>query len=729
MLILARHIPAVALQLMLAQRGDIKPGYYFQRDDKWRQIKKDVQDAITKTGLFTGEEIKAPTYFLEFAINVCKADISPSDAVSILLNTTTASAKEWVQDAVVKRMNAKTSADGDEFVLSGLVVSFKERYMNSTVLNILRDKLSALSITTVTRPSIIELERHYAAFLEIKKNLMICDLKLTEEEMMDKLIKSLPTTIQLLIATKRKELKTCEEIASLTHDIGGVNDRSRYNSSHATTPAPTTLRRSKPVDNNYYYTNYYDTPSPPQQYYSNYSSEYEQHPVHTPSSSPSWSSSTYMHSYEHPVDEEEIEYIDVNSLPIDYQQYLIDTEVISSDTIINNNALTSRNQRFGDMARVTCFHCGTVGHYAGDCDKNDGTMHTQTLAGKQAYLTFQRNTGTQAVYNPQQVKMKALERKRQREQRTATGGSGNAKSYDANRRPTSSRPLYNPSANSSNSNFNKKKVLLTPAARKLQEERNRSSGATYRPNTRTNNTNNANSNDRSKDTSISVDSLQQEQYPSVSAGVASTEKEDEYEDVVYDDTIDFNSTTLITTSYAVTYEEEMNDEDTIAMYEDKCAGSMCIPVELNGVKAGVALVDSGANKGLMRASAIEATGLKDKVTITPVSNTYMRGSTGELIPITGRFIANTTTDNNQFGHCCYYIVDDTGKADIMCDLVIGRSTLATSKYPLLDNYSGKLYTADKSSYIQCADGITVKGANGKPRIRPKSPTRRLASSQ
>ena len=679
--LLVSLLPPTIKNVTLATR-DATTSYYNQRVDKWRSIVAEVKATLLRLA-FTGDEMSAPIYFEEYIVLVCKTDISSPDAVSVMLDSTTSSAKDWVRDTINKRMEAKTSADGDDFVLRGLIVSFKQHYLNSTLTNKLKQKLQDLSLATQTRANISEMEQHQGAFLKLKRCLMICELSVTESEMIDKLIRSLPSTMQYQLITRKRELKTTEDVFKMCQELAGVAERFTRMTSVPTTmssslASSTPTRRIKTTAANaadvMYATNdeYAHTNMFPYEY-----SSHSSYALNTPN---------YYEEVNDAQDnptEPNVEYVDPSSLTYCHQQYLLDCNYV--DSIVGFDAFNTR--KYNDMSKVKCFHCGISGHYAGDCDRNDGTIASQTIAGKHAYVNFQQQTGTSTSYDPMLCKRKALERKSRQ--------ASNNKYRDS----TTTNKRFNNNNNKNTDSFNKKKVLFSPQPRK--QELNKNTTGSNKPANTTNNN------------SIEVNAVSE-------SNVKYEEHNNDEEDTV--DDLEFSC--IIVTQYAISCEDELDEAARLAMYEQKAAESMCIPIEMNGINLNYALVDPGANRGIIRKSTVERSGLKNKVTITPVNNHYMRGSTGELIPITGRFVGKVTINGHEFAHSCFYVVDDTDKADIMCDVVIGRSTIASSNYPLLDNKEGKLYNNSLTQYIQCADACTARGDQGKPIVRPRSTERR-----
>ena len=118
---------------------------------------------------------------------------------------------------------------------------------------------------------------------------------------------------------------------------------------------------------------------------------------------------------------------------------------------------------------------------------------------------------------------------------------------------------------------------------------------------------------------------------------------------------------------------------------------MGIPVNLNGVSVGMALVDQGASRSVMRLSAYlqyRQTHGTDAPKLKRIHNTCVMGSTGDKLPVIGCFTATLTycsfTDaqlnDTLIGLTPIYIVNDTDMLDIICNLIIGRSTIAASQY-------------------------------------------------
>ena len=155
--------------------------------------------------------------------------------------------------------------------------------------------------------------------------------------------------------------------------------------------------------------------------------------------------------------------------------------------------------------------------------------------------------------------------------------------------------------------------------------------------------------------------------------------------------------------------------------EKKTATSLCVPVEMNGTSVGHALVDQGANRSLMRLSAYQRYGLDTTTTMNIVNNYYVSTASNQLVPVVGRFMVKMTTDGEDFNDdAVVYVVDDREK-DISCDVVVGRHTIAKSKYRLIDTLTARLCSEkDQTVYIQCKSCTPHTRRDGKKDLLPSA---------
>ena len=100
-----------------------------------------------------------------------------------------------------------------------------------------------------------------------------------------------------------------------------------------------------------------------------------------------------------------------------------------------------------------------------------------------------------------------------------------------------------------------------------------------------------------------------------------------------------NEKKIITFSWARVGDQ--TDEVSIrAEAERVVARSMCLPVVINGAQAGPALIDQGATRSVMRWSAYKRIKghMLNRAPLKKVNNTYVVGSTNELVPVIGIFV-------------------------------------------------------------------------------------------
>jgi hypothetical protein len=151
------------------------------------------------------------------------------------------------------------------------------------------------------------------------------------------------------------------------------------------------------------------------------------------------------------------------------------------------------------------------------------------------------------------------------------------------------------------------------------------------------------------------------------------------------------------------------------------AASMCVPVEMNGVPAGPALVDQGANRSVMRLTAYERLGLEDIAPIWKINGYEVKTASNHRIPIIGRFITDITVNGHEFNdNAEVLVVDDKSdkRVDIACDVVVGRHTIAHSGYRLVDTLQARLVDPDDATnYIPCNTCAPMMREDGKTDLR------------
>ena len=145
---------------------------------------------------------------------------------------------------------------------------------------------------------------------------------------------------------------------------------------------------------------------------------------------------------------------------------------------------------------------------------------------------------------------------------------------------------------------------------------------------------------------------------------------------------------------------------------------MCIPIEIQGESLGYALVDQGASKSLIRQTALYK--IKDKINIRKVENMSVLCSSGDSVPIIGCFATPVCSKGTYVTKTLMYIVANTPKKDVVCDVVIGRGSLSTSEYPCIDvRGRGSIYNPkNKGIKILCSPCTFSRDTGGRIQLHP-----------
>ena len=161
----------------------------------------------------------------------------------------------------------------------------------------------------------------------------------------------------------------------------------------------------------------------------------------------------------------------------------------------------------------------------------------------------------------------------------------------------------------------------------------------------------------------------------------------------------------------------LKEIENVEAEESAASTSLCLPVEINGEPVGYALGDQGCTRTCMRASALKRIGLE--VDEHKLINQFVICSSGEEIPIRSRFKATISSTGKTIGESLVYVIDDKPDADIICDMVLGRSTLSSGEFNCIDTKKGTLFNKRTGDEIQCAPGKIVETSSGRKNIVPK----------
>jgi transposase InsO family protein len=160
-----------------------------------------------------------------------------------------------------------------------------------------------------------------------------------------------------------------------------------------------------------------------------------------------------------------------------------------------------------------------------------------------------------------------------------------------------------------------------------------------------------------------------------------------------------------------------NEIQKLAKAESDVAQGMCIPIEMYGITLGYALVDQGATRSIIRRTALKK--LKDKITIRKVKNMSVLCSSGDTVPIIGCFAASVSSGDMFLTKTLIYIAANTKEKDIVCDIVVGRASLATGQFPCIDmRKKGTIYHPNKDTKIACLPCKFITDKNGQVQLEP-----------
>jgi hypothetical protein len=664
------------------------------------KISAAAEDIVKKLKKFAGEDLEAADYFLDYCQSVCMVDLPGSTCINIMVQTTHLSAKEWVVNEIneiQKNRNVVSSSTTSYNVLAELIKRFRLHFLGVTQKLKYKNQMKELKLVpSGSRTSMKDLQAHYGLFNKYKRQLMICDLSENEDSMKEMWVKSLPYQLQLMISNEVKGAKNVDELYKKLESITYINDQ--HSNSLSTTSKQHILVNT--------YSNYNNK--------SNQSPDlrYNKHRNYDRSAA-AYDQGIVYEDYGYSSDEE-LRYNDENNNYYkDYQYKKVPEKNASNNPYVHYfNSIqddlellecyaTGLPRRTSDMGQVICFYCGERGHFAGDCKLNDGTEARRTNAGRAAYIAFKRTTNTLKEFDAALCKKRAEERRARIAKSTTNSNKSSAPT------PNKSNKPIKPIRTKNFGNKNKSNSMSSNRIRENEDEDEEDvTAASYKkkqpkPAIQVDSTN-VDEEEQGSNTEIKTNSHS-------STGLFDTDDEDQ--------TNEFNG--VVVTVYAVESNDDMLPNDKIALYEKIAAGSLCLPIEMNGVNMQYALVDQGANRGIIRRSAINSLGLAGAIAETAVKGHYVKSSSGAIIPISGRFNAKITTDGHEFGVGCFYIVEDDEHRDIICDVILGRTSIAASNYPIVDTRDGRLINIDTTQYVQCLEGKSIVGPNGKPILQPK----------
>ena len=173
-----------------------------------------------------------------------------------------------------------------------------------------------------------------------------------------------------------------------------------------------------------------------------------------------------------------------------------------------------------------------------------------------------------------------------------------------------------------------------------------------------------------------------------------------------------------------TFSSSKDEIDIHIENEKNTAESMCLELKINDIDVSVALVDQGASRSVMRSSCFNRlnSSLHHSLTLHSIKNMYVVGSTNEYVPVKGCFLANISTKDDEFiVRTMIYVVNESKNNNIICDMVLGRSSISQSIYSCIDTTgSGSLLATGSlnstTKRISCSKCVFILDSNGESQL-------------
>jgi hypothetical protein len=367
--------------------------------------------------------------------------------------------------------------------------------------------------------------------------------------------------------------------------------------------------------------------------------------------------------------------------------------VASSSSTSSTTTSDGERQYARQMQRhQQCFHCGDMGHLLYDCAVRKANR-PQTPSGVIAYAQWQRKAGRNEPYDAEAI---CAARRDGRGGRFLRGGGGRFRPRRRNVIPVTEDDDDAEGSDDNTRGAAPADSVPAAAPRSALASSSSSSGSGNRPRQNTNG-------GASTHSSLQL------------VDVSALEIDSEWDDTGEKQVFRYHS---------------MNSDNDLVSDENKTAMSLCIPVTMNGVAVGTAMVDQGCLRTLMRRSAFVRSGLQQHgAVVNDVENYFVETASGHLIPIKGRFMANIASSSDGTiinDSAVVYLVEDDGEFDINCDIVLGRHSIACSRFRMIDTLNGRLTAATETGggngraleFVQCLPCKPCRRADGKRDLQP-----------
>ena len=618
---------------------------------------------------------RAPQFYMELLIAISKYTLDTGDIITIMSSKFGTNLQSWLNNEIIN-----ISTVDDKYKIPIILKNFRRQFMGQRLILDIQRKLrdTQLLVAPATQE---ELNLHYATWNKYKVALCMCDSTYTDTRLMLEFLGSFPPSLTSGIPLNGAGLKTINDawnIISIT--ASSYYDRLRTQASYRMM-----VNKVKTESNtNALYLSHHDYNV---EDIDDYLKEEEYQSTHVNAVS-----SRRMNNYN--KNNNSTRTAKVNSERRGKESYVAQEEKYHDED--SADGMSEEEDSFAqvtfvhafrrlvpmDKQDMKCFHCGIKGHMVGECEIAKKNL-PQTTKGQMAWAEFCKLRGEARVYDVRYQ----LERHEQWQKRKRYNERGNQRTFNRN------RPTVNDESSDSEVTF--RDEALSSGVSGKDEINDRHQRLT-----------------RSKDKSRDVTTVSNAIYAKSDIDISESSEVDNEDGTSGSGKVIFRVSHLGTSMVEDIKEAEER--------EKLVASSICLPIEIitdnmeESVIAGHALGDQGCIQTLIRRKH------KDKILPNVAEQTvhghYVVGATSELeLPVSAKFPAILSSNGKLLGNkkTVIYIVEDNGDNSIMCDMIIGRPTIAESDYHCIDTRDGTLFNKQHPHrQVQCSPACFVKTKRG-----------------
>lgn len=290
-------------------------------------------NTVTLLGLFTGDTNKAPQWLNDFCAAVYRHRFKTEHCIQILQQCLKKEAASWFNS----NLQEVSLLPGNTRPIEALLIRFKQQYMGPTQMKLFRRQLQSTKLSKIN-VTVRELKQHYETFVNVANNMRLCDKYVSEEDLKQDFLDSLPRDVRTYIGTSHRgciNLDAIFQIAEESIQKDTVNQTPILDGEMAHKTAVNTM-------------------------YSEY---------------------TNIHEYNENYDE----YLPFNPVNVSSRRPHSSTSATTRQVWDNKN-----------RSVAVCLHCGGKGHRTGKCFL---IKEPQTLQGKAAWAERNKDRGMDYTYD------------------------------------------------------------------------------------------------------------------------------------------------------------------------------------------------------------------------------------------------------------------------------------------------------------------------------------------